>query len=407
MPEVIKVHGLGKRYRLGSDPSSYDTLRDAIRRLVSRRAPESEVWALRDLQFAVDAGEALGIVGHNGAGKTTLLKILAGITEPTTGEARTRGRVGALLDVGTGTHPELTGAENIFLSGAILGMRRQEVRARYDEIVEFAGIERFIDTPVKRYSSGMRLRLAFAVAAHMEAPILVVDEVLAVGDQTFRDKCIGKMADIGRHARTVLFVSHDLGAINRICTRAIWLDGGRIQDDGPPSQVVSRYVAKDVGRVLAVGLDDDPRAAVSLTEVAVRSADGAAVEALQRSNAFRVVLRFAVREPYPGLDVAVSLIDETGTRIVYDARGDWAPDGPLEGRPGRYTATVTIPPMLRAGRYALEVWIGNEYDVAFEREVLTIPVTPRPDDLHEWIDRPRATQPPLTWAIEYEAEPRA
>ena len=177
----------------------------------------------------MERGEALGIIGRNGAGKTTLLRILAGITDPTRGEARVRGRVGALLDVGTGFHPELTGRENVYLSGAILGMRRADVRERLDEIVAFSGVERFLDTPVKRYSTGMRLRLAFAVAAHIEPPILVVDEVLAVGDAEFREKCLGKMAEIGAHARTVLFVSHDLGAITRLCSRAVWLHDGALR----------------------------------------------------------------------------------------------------------------------------------------------------------------------------------
>ena len=231
---AIQVENLGKRFRLGVGAGHYDTLREALTRAVRpRRDDRRDLWALRGVDLEVERGEALGIVGPNGAGKTTLLRILAGITFPTEGIARTRGTVGSLLDVGTGFHPELTGRENVYLSGTVLGMRRREVRERFDEIVEFSGVERFLDTPVKRYSEGMRLRLAFAVAAHLEPPIVVVDEVLAVGDSAFREKCMGKMAEMGRRDRTVLFVSHDLGAITQLCARAVWLEGGHIQSDGP------------------------------------------------------------------------------------------------------------------------------------------------------------------------------
>ena len=257
---AIQVENLGKRFRLGVGTARYDTLREALARAVRpRRDDRRDLWALRGVDLEVERGEALGIVGPNGAGKTTLLRILAGITYPTEGAARTRGSVGSLLDVGTGFHPELTGRENVFLSGAVLGMRRREIRARFDEIVEFSGVERFLDTPVKRYSAGMRLRLAFAVAAHLEPPIVVVDEVLAVGDSAFREKCMGKMAEMGRRDRTVLFVSHDLGAITRLCTRAVWLEGGRIQSDGPPREIVSSYLERATpGQVLDVEFDAEP-----------------------------------------------------------------------------------------------------------------------------------------------------
>ena len=215
MATAIETRGLGKRYRLGVDAAGYDTLRDAITRAVRRRRGEQERASGRCATSTSTSRPARrsGSIGRNGAGKTTLLKLLAGITEPTAGEARTRGRVGALLDVGAGFHPELTGRENVFINGALLGMSRAEVRRRFDEIATFSGVERYLDTPVKRYSDGMRMRLAFAVAAHIEPPILVVDEVLAVGDAAFRERCLGRISEIGEHGRTVLFVSHDAGSI--------------------------------------------------------------------------------------------------------------------------------------------------------------------------------------------------
>ena len=215
-----------------------------------RRSGRSEI-----LTFDVDEGEVLGVIGLNGAGKSTLLKILSRITEPTSGSSRTRGRVGALLEVGTGFHPELTGRENIFLNGVILGMRRAEIRARFDEIVAFAGVEQFLDTPLKRYSSGMYLRLAFAVAAHVDPDIVIVDEVLAVGDVQFRQRCLGRMSDFGREGRTVVFVSHDLGSVNQICERSLWLDGGRLRMDGTESGRDRRVRRNAVPRGTAVTFD--------------------------------------------------------------------------------------------------------------------------------------------------------
>jgi lipopolysaccharide transport system ATP-binding protein len=249
---ALRVAGLGKQYRIGARQERHDQLRDriaaavngALRSALGRRAagePPPTIWALRDVSFDVAAGEVVGIVGGNGAGKSTLLKILSRITEPTTGGAEIRGRVGSLLEVGTGFHPELTGRENIYLNGAILGMRRAEIARKFDEIVAFAGVEAFIDTPVKHYSSGMYVRLAFAVAAHMEPEILIVDEVLAVGDVHFQKKCLGKMDDVSRQGRTVLFVSHNLDALQRLCTRGLLIDRGRVAADGAIETVVARY----------------------------------------------------------------------------------------------------------------------------------------------------------------------
>ena len=245
---AIRTEHVSKRYVLGSLPSPL--LSERVSRLLRapRRGTESgtaereEFWALRDLSLDIRQGEVLGLIGRNGAGKSTLLKILSRITSPTTGRALVRGRVGTLLEVGTGFHPELTGRENIFLNGAILGMRRREIGAKYKEIVEFSGVERFLETPVKRYSSGMHVRLAFAVAAHLEPEVLLVDEVLAVGDAEFQQKCLGKMRDVASHGRTVVFVSHSLGAIRRLCDRAILLDRGALAADGAPADVIATYM---------------------------------------------------------------------------------------------------------------------------------------------------------------------
>src|SRR6187200_2619839 len=268
---AINCEGLSKQYRIG-ERESYKALRDVIadaaaspfrraRALLgnsngngtSIRNPKSEIrnsfWALDDVSFEVKRGEVIGVIGRNGAGKSTLLKILSRITKPSRGHAQIHGRVGSLLDVGTGFHPELTGRENIYLTAAILGMSRRDVDRRFDEIVDFAGLERFLETPLKRYSWGMYLRLAFAVAAHVEPDIVIVDEVLAVGDARFRAKCLERMSQFGQEGRTVVFVSHDLGSITRLCPRAIWLDHGQIQADGPSEQIVQRYVRGSVGDV--------------------------------------------------------------------------------------------------------------------------------------------------------------
>ncbi len=251
----ILVENLSKRYVIGAQKRS-DTLRDALTgglrslwtRLRRRRVEQLEFWALRDISFRVEPGEVMGIIGRNGAGKSTLLKVLSRITEPTTGRIAMNGRVASLLEVGTGFHPELTGRENIFLNGAILGMSRVEIRRKFDEIVAFSEVDKFLDTPVKRYSSGMYVRLAFAVAAHLEPEILIVDEVLAVGDALFQEKCLGKMNEVARGGRTVLFVSHNLSAIRTLCSTALLLDAGRVAGRGPSSQIISTYFGKDAPR---------------------------------------------------------------------------------------------------------------------------------------------------------------
>ena len=278
---AIRVEGLGKRYRIGEREryrALRETLVDAVRAPFRRRSAadragaDTTIWALRDISLEVGQGEVLGVIGHNGAGKSTLLKILSRITEPTEGRAEVRGRVGSLLEVGTGFHPELTGRENIYLNGAILGMKRSEIVRRFDEMVAFAEVERFIDTPVKRYSSGMYLRLAFAVAAHLEPEILLVDEVLAVGDAAFQKKCLGRMHEVAREGRTVLFVSHNLPSIEKLCQRVVVVDGGRVTNAGDPVACIAAYLGARTQPKPAVDLAVVPRLDPRLTPV-LRSLD--------------------------------------------------------------------------------------------------------------------------------------
>lgn len=246
---VIHVRGLGKRYRVG-ERERYSALRDVIARAFTApfkraaRRPVDYLWALRDIDLDVEQGEVVGLIGRNGAGKTTMLKLLSRITRPTAGFAEIRGRVGSLLEVGTGFHPELTGRENVYLSGAILGMKKREIDLKFDAIVAFAEVERFLDTPLKHYSSGMQMRLAFAVAAHLEPEILLVDEVLAVGDLEFQKKCLGKMQEVSRSGRTIVFVSHQMNQVRRLCERVLWFDAGQIKNSGPTGMILGEYEAE-------------------------------------------------------------------------------------------------------------------------------------------------------------------
>lgn len=321
---AIQAEGLGKRYRVGSLADRPDNLRDAVVRLVTSplrnlrdlrqlsRFDDDDatvVWALRDVSFEVRHGEVLGVIGRNGAGKSTLLKVLSRITEPSVGRAVVRGRVGALLEVGTGFHADLTGRQNIFLNGSILGMDRAYIQRRFDEIVEFAGVERFIDTPVKRYSSGMYLRLAFAVAAHLEPEILVVDEVLAVGDAEFQKKCIGKMGEVASEGRTVLFVSHNMAAVEKLCDRGLVLSGGEVQFVGTQSEAIREYLrgGPQLGVSLAERTDRRGTGQARITSIDFTDLGGGSVDVVTSGTGVRIGLNYSLAPGYQPANLVASL----------------------------------------------------------------------------------------------------
>ncbi len=348
----IRVENVSKRYRLGEQRNVRETLTAALTR---RKNDARDLWSLRNVTFSVADGEAVGIVGRNGAGKSTVLKVLMRITAPTLGQSRTRGRVAGLLEVGTGFHPELTGRENVFLNAAILGMSRRETLRRFDEIVDFAGTERFLDTPVKRYSSGMYLRLAFAVAAHLEPDILIVDEVLAVGDAEFQRKCLRRMSTAGAEGRTVLFVSHDLSALSRLCSRALWLEAGQVRDVGPAATIVRDYLASGLQSSSSGGtlLRSGP---VIVRDVRVLPADGSSGSALFREDPFVIRVEFDLAEEVPGLDLTLFVTTPSGVRVFDEALSD---HGTVQLAAGSHCAQLTVPPVLNFGDFTVGLWMGT------------------------------------------------
>jgi lipopolysaccharide transport system ATP-binding protein len=368
---VIRAEGLGKRYRIG-ERERYLALRDILGRAISAparlfrpRKPSSpngdatHIWALKDVSFEVHQGEVVGIIGRNGAGKTTLLKILAQVTRPTEGRARLKGRVGSLLEVGTGFHPELTGRENVYLSGAILGMRKREIERKFDEIVAFAEVEKFLDTPLKHYSSGMQMRLAFAVAAHLEPEILLVDEVLAVGDAAFQKKCMGKMRDVAKEARTVMFVSHNMAAVRSLCARGHVVSEGRIAFSGPIDQCIERYLLSASEDMPAeVVTTNTPRAtgpegtAFRITRVKLVTTADRAV--LHSGRPFIVEMDFTLREPVNDLLVAFGPHAAGGSRVFECRSSDSY--GPIQLPPGDYSIRGVLKSNpLNPGLYTLAV----------------------------------------------------
>jgi ABC-type polysaccharide/polyol phosphate transport system ATPase subunit len=398
---VVETERLGKLYRLGEDHARYGTLREALSGALGRpRTRAAELWALRNLDLSIYEGESVGIVGRNGAGKSTLLKLLARITEPTEGFARTRGRVGALLEVGTGFHPELTGRENVYLNGAILGMSRSEIRRRFDDIVAFSGVERFLDTPLKRYSTGMRLRLAFSVAAHFDPPVLVIDEVLAVGDLDFQRRCVERMSQLGEEGRTLVFVSHDLGAVSRLCSRTIWLERGQKLRDGRTEDVLAEYATSSVDHAAVVELDPGSRAA-GLVSARILDIRGAPNATPIRGEELVIEARLQVRQRTPGLDVAIYVLDRYGARVIDEA---WSDAGsahhPLPVDVGTYEVRMRVPPAFRAGQYVLGVWLGTDHETFVDRDdVLRFTVIPRPEDREEELRRPRSMVLPVDWSV--------
>ena len=389
---IIKVNNLSKRYRIGAAEQGYKTFREAImdgirapvRNLARLRSltkfkdsyEEDVIWALKEVSFEVNKGEVLGIIGKNGAGKTTILKILSRITEPTSGFAEIRGRISSLLEVGTGFHPELTGRENIFLNGAILGMRKREIERKFAEIVSFSEIEKYIDTPIKRYSSGMQVRLAFAVAAHLEPEILLIDEVLAVGDIAFQKKCLGKMEDVAKGGRTVLFVSHNMGMINSLCERCILLESGRIVQDGETSLVISKYLsnispAKGSERTSPA----DMSKAIQIRRVAVMDQE---LNLKARFDVFEQVvveIEYEVRKEVIGSNMSLMLFRE-GVSLFVSFDTDHNRELLDKRLPGYYRARVNLPCPLKAGSYIIgaQATIVNVRAIDEIREALSFEV---------------------------------
>jgi lipopolysaccharide transport system ATP-binding protein len=393
MRTAIHADRLSKQYRLGQR-ESYGALRDSITRAVgaparwvrslasARRGPRTAatIWALQDVSFDIEHGEIIGLIGRNGSGKSTLLKILSRITEPTSGSARVTGRVGSLLEVGTGFHPELTGRENVFVNGAILGMKRREIARNFDEIVAFADVARFIDTPVKHYSSGMQMRLAFAVAAHLEPDILLVDEVLAVGDLAFQRKCIGKLNDVSRDGRTVLFVSHQMNQLRRLCSRCLWLDAGQIVDAGPTADVTNRYEASFMREVGSAA--DVTRSAGARFLGWTLGEPGSAVHVLDSCGP--TTLRFTLR-------VDRQIRNGHHGLLLYDREGQvlWGVGTDnLDLQPGLYEIVYALESLpLRPGPYRWHVTLYDDgrfvdsYDSIPELSVATAPLGHRRDEL--------------------------
>jgi len=394
---AIAVQGLGKRYRLGAQRAAYRTLRDTLAdRARGRRDGDGRtIWALRDVSFEIEPGSAIGVIGANGAGKTTLLKILSRITDPTEGEALVRGRIGALLEVGTGFHPELTGRENVYLNGAILGMKRTEITGKFDEIVAFAEVERFIDTPVKRYSSGMYVRLAFAVAAHLESDILLVDEVLSVGDLAFQRKCLGKLQDQTEgEGRTVLFVSHNLASIKRLTERCLWLEKGGIREFGPTHEVFRNYMlAHETGvrqgivdlSALAEGRPAKPlEQRVAFETIELRNPEGQTTDAHLEGEPIAVRVELRCREPIDEeLEVIARIRTLEGVFVVSALGGRHA----VALEPGLYETAFAIDPNpLRPGTYQIELYcltrVGQ--DLVPAAVTFRLEANPQPGDDPRW-----------------------
>jgi lipopolysaccharide transport system ATP-binding protein len=365
---AVVATNLGKRYRLG-ESIRHDTARDWIadtssrlvrrRRRASRRASPSELWALRGVDFEIERGDVVGVIGRNGAGKSTLLKILTRVTRPTSGSLRGRGRVGSLLEIGTGFHPELTGRENVFLSGAVLGMRRAEIVRKFDRIVEFSGIEHMLDTPVKRYSSGMYVRLGFSVAAHLEPDILVIDEVLAVGDAPFQSRCLELVRRLSQGGTTVLLVSHNLGTVASFCRSGLLLQEGRLAAEGPVEEVVRTYMRSleaAAGRTVGDRRDRSGEGRVRVTSVRIDS-PGRPPGEIATGESLRFT--FGVSRRVPGLDCAFGLYDASGNLIADFTSVEWSPlDVPFDPEPGPEPDVVVCELdelLLLPGRYRIDV----------------------------------------------------
>ncbi len=426
---IIKVNNLSKRYRIGAKEQGYKTFREAImdgisapvrnlaklRRLTrfkdgqSLNCEEDVIWALKDVSFEVNEGEVLGIIGRNGAGKTTILKVLSRITEPTFGFAEIHGRISSLLEVGTGFHPELTGRENIFLNGAILGMRKHEIERKFDEIVNFAEIEKFIDTPVKRYSSGMYVRLAFAVAAHLEPEILLVDEVLAVGDNVFQKKCLGKMSDITSQGRTVLFVSHFMPSILNLCSRTLLLDGGRVHLDGSSKQVVEAYLSTGMNNMAKITWDIEEAPggdSARIHAVRIRNHQGHISATHEISDPIILEMDFWCLKADLRLNVSFHVYNGLGI-CVFTTTNYHDPNwGDRPYKPGLYRASCEIPgSLLNEDHYKISCFVvvrGSNAPTARQDDVLSFQIydngETRGDYRGTWIG---VVRPLLPWKVQF------
>jgi lipopolysaccharide transport system ATP-binding protein len=417
---VIKVENLSKRYviRHAQQRERYATLRDSLAngvRSIGRRLRRSahrgqteEFWALKDVSFEVKRGEVVGIIGRNGAGKSTLLKILSRITEPTQGRIEIDGRVASLLEVGTGFHPELTGRENIYLNGSILGMSRSEIKRKFDEIVAFAEVEKFLDTPVKRYSSGMYVRLAFAVAAHLEPEILVVDEVLAVGDAAFQKKCLGKMGEVARGGRTVLFVSHNMAAVQSLCDPVLWLQIGRLVEQGPVANVIRQYLETD-SEQLTEQIWTDGRAApqdnfVRLCAVRLRPVTDVLPQALTVHDAFDLEFEYDVLQPGIRINLSIHVYNRDSLcafNVTSFRESNW------DGRPfpvGRLRTVCHVPgDLLNDGSHRVAVMFVRDTSIPLLKvpDALQFEISDTPADRGNWYGAwPGAVRPRLKWRTE-------
>jgi len=378
---ALRVEGLGKMYRIGGKQERYATLRDTLTDAVAapfKRARsllrgeaygaaglKEEIWALKDVSFEVQHGEVVGIIGRNGAGKSTLLKVLSRITEPTEGYAEVYGRVGSLLEVGTGFHPELTGRENIYLNGAILGMSREEINRKFDEIVDFAGVERFIDTPVKHYSSGMGLRLGFSVAAHLEPEILVVDEVLAVGDAEFQKKCLGKMSDVAGEGRTVLFVSHNMAAVESLCSRVMLLQNGVVIRNGGPQDTIRDYLESTSVMRAVVDLSNHParkeKNVALLSSLRILDRDHNERSRFRPDESILLEINLSTRKGLHSPHVGIGINNWIGQRMFTVSTRLQNRQSPSMKNSGKFLCCIP-PSHLMPGLYSLKITVGNDLE---------------------------------------------
>lgn len=411
---VIRTNGLSKKYVIGHRQP--DRLREAItdavgswtRRLLAPkkallRPGQEEFWALKDVSFEIQQGEKVGIIGRNGAGKSTLLKIFSRITEPTEGRVTLRGQVASLLEVGTGFHPELTGRENIFLNGAILGMSKAEIVRKFDDIVNFAEVEKFLDTPVKRYSSGMYVRLAFAVAAHLEPEILIVDEVLAVGDATFQNKCLDKMESVAREGRTVLVVSHNMATIQKLCSRALLLQKGKLVFDGEPDAAIRRYIGADQpgdGRLNLSRRESVPRR-VEVIDAWLEH-NRQSTDTLLFGDAATVFVEIEIHEPTL-FSVELVLRQGNGEAVAFSPSG-LAQDWEIEGTPGRCTVRAQLPPAhLAKGRYSIDIILADTGVCFLDRVESAVAFTMDGSAVgrRNWIFTQSSSQGCLLWEVQF------